>query len=117
MKIENLKPIEWVGTSLADLKTFPDEVCDAVGFALYRAQLGFKHHSAKPLKGFDGVFEIVSNHLTDTYRAVYAVKIGATIYVLHAFQKKSKQGIKTPKSDVNLIKQRLKIAQSLAKEV
>jgi phage-related protein len=67
--------------------------------------------SAKPFKGVaSGVYEIVKRYDTDTYRAVYAVKIGERIYILHAFQKKSKQGIKTPQSDVDLIKQRYKDA-------
>ena len=85
-----------------------------MGYALYRAQVGAKHESAKPLKGFGGagVLEIVSNHVGDTFRTVYTVKFASAIYVLHAFQKKSKAGIKTPTEDLELIRRRLKMAES-----
>lgn len=71
------------------------------------------HNSAKPLKGFGGanVVELVDDHQGDTYRAVYTVKFESAIYVLHAFQKKSKQGIKTPQADIDLVKRRLKAAE------
>jgi phage-related protein len=84
-----------------------------VGYALYLAQCGEKHPSAKPLKGFKGagVLEVVEDFDGDTYRAVYTVKLEAVVYVLHVFQKKSKQGIATPKQDINLIEMRLKRAQ------
>ena len=83
-----------------------------MGYALYQAQLGLKAVSAKPLQGFGGagVLEIVEDHQTDTYRAVYTVKFSEFIYVLHAFQKKSKKGSATPKSDIELIKRRLNAA-------
>ncbi|MBI1930687.1 type II toxin-antitoxin system RelE/ParE family toxin [Candidatus Poribacteria bacterium] len=110
-----IKPVVWVGTSHDDLKQFPDDVQDEMGYALYVAQMGDKHPKAKLLKGFSGVWEIRSDYATDTYRAVYATKIGDAIYALHAFQKKSKRGISTPKKEVDLIRQRLKIAQELAK--
>jgi phage-related protein len=108
-----LKPVIWIGSSLKDLQSFPDEVMDFVGYALYEAQMGSKGRTAKPLSGFRsaGVVEIVKDFNTDTYRAVYTVKFGSLIYVLHAFQKKSKQGIATPKSDIALIKARLKLAE------
>lgn len=84
-----------------------------MGYALYQAQLGLKDLSAKPLRGFSGagVIEIVEDHQTDTYRAVYTVKFSEFVYVLHAFQKKSKKGRATPKSDIELIKRRLNVAQ------
>lgn len=110
-----IKPTVWVGTSLEDLKEFPNQVQREVGYALYQAQIGEKHHKTKPLKGFSGVMEIVSNYATDTYRAVYATKIGDAIYVLHTFQKKSKRGVRTPKKEIDLILRRLKMAQELAK--
>jgi len=80
---------------------------------LYQAQLGLKSPSAKPLGGFGsaGILEIVEDHQSDTYRAVYTVKFSEMVYVLHAFQKKSKKGISTPKSDVDLIKRRLRAAE------
>ncbi|MCG6133068.1 MAG: type II toxin-antitoxin system RelE/ParE family toxin [Nostoc sp. LLA-1] len=109
----SLKPIEWVANSLEDLKDFPEDVQQVVGYALYLAQCGEKHPSAKPLQGFKGagVLEVVEDFDGDTYRAVYTVKLAGVIYVLHAFQKKSKQGIATPKQDVDLIESRLKRAK------
>lgn len=108
-----LKPIEWVGSSLEDLKEFPEDVRQTMGYALYLAQSGEKSPSAKPLKGFKGtgVLEIVENFDSDTYRAVYTVKLAGVVYVLHAFQKKSKKGIATPKQDIELIESRLKRAR------
>lgn len=108
-----LKPVEWVGSSLDDLKEFPEEVQRVMGYALYLAQCGEKHDSVKPLKGFKGagVLEIVEDFDSDTYRAVYTVKLADVIYVLHAFQKKSKRGISTPKKDIELIEARLKRAK------
>ena len=109
-----IKPLVWVGSSHEDLKGFPSDVQHEMGYALYVAQQGDKHPKAKPLKRFSGVMEIRSRYLTNTYRAVYATKIGDAIYVLHAFQKKSKRSIQTPQKEINLIKRRLKIAQDLA---
>jgi phage-related protein len=105
-----------VGSSLDDLRQFPEDVKDEIGYALYLAQIGQKYLKAKPLKELNGVMEIVSDYQRDTYRAVYAVKLGDHVYVLHAFQKKSKKGISTPKQEIDLIKKRLKVAQVLAKE-
>ena len=108
-----VKTIVWIGSSRNDLKSFPAEVKDVIGYALYQAQVGRKAPSAKPLHGFGGagVLEIVEDHRTDTYRAVYTVKFSELVYVLHAFQKKSKKGIATPKSDIDLIKKRLRMAE------
>lgn len=107
-----LKPLKWVGSSLDDLKQFPDEVKRTVGFALDFAQRGTKHDKAKPLKGNDfkgaSTLEVVEDYDGNTYRAVYTVKLKDAIYVLHCFQKKSKTGISTPKTDIDLIKKRLK---------
>jgi phage-related protein len=106
-----LRSLVWMGDSLDNLREFPPEVRTAVGYALQLVQAGETPMSAKPFKGVaSSVYEIVKRYDTDTYRAVYAVKIGERIYILHAFQKKSKQGIKTPQSDVDLIKQRYKDA-------
>lgn len=109
MASRSIKPLAWVGSSKGDLHKFPDEVKDLMGYALYLAQTGGKHPAAKPLKGFTGagVLEIVEDYRSDTYRAVYTVKFGDAIYVLHAFQKKSKSGIATPQKDIDLIKSRL----------
>ena len=89
-----------------------------MGFALYQAQIGRMHGSAKPLKGFGGasVVEIVDDCQGDTYRAIYTVKFANAIYVLHAFQKKSKHGIKTPQAEIDLLKRRLKSAEEDHKE-
>ena len=112
-----MKEVIWVGSSLEDLIEFPEDVQDEVGYALYQAQLGLKARNAKLLAGIEsGILEIVSDCDKNTYRAVYATKIGEIIYVLHCFQKKSKQGIATPKQEINLIRQRLKDAKQLEKE-
>lgn len=107
----------WIGSARKDLKTFPEEVQDLFGYALYLAQMGGKHPDAKPLKGFGGagVLEIVDDHQGGAYRAVYTVRMRESVYVLHAFQKKSVAGIATRKEDIDLIKQRLKQAQELYK--
>jgi phage-related protein len=107
------KPVEWVGSSYKDYRGFPDLVQDAMGFALYLAQLGEMSAAAKPLKGFGGagIVEIVEDHDGNAYRAVYTVKFAGAIYVLHAFHKKSRKGIKTPQDDIELIKRRLRVAE------
>ena len=110
---QHLKPLYWISSSLEDLKSCPSTVQDDIGYALHRAQEGKRHPKAKILKGFGGggVLEIMENDDGNTYRAVYTVKFALAIYVLHVFQKKSKSGIATPKSDVELMKQRLKLAE------
>jgi phage-related protein len=107
-------PVYWVGSSKDDLSAFPDPVKEVMGFALYQAQAGEKHGAAKPLKGFGGagVLEIVEDHDGETYRGVYTVKFSNAIYVLHAFQKKSRKGIATPKADIDLIRKNLKVAEA-----
>jgi phage-related protein len=107
-----MRELHWIGTSLEDVRSFPDDVQDGIGYALYLAQIGQKSPSAKPLKGFAGasVLEIVEDFDSDTYRAVYTVRLKTGIYVLHAFQKKSTRGIKTSRRDLNLIESRLKEA-------
>jgi phage-related protein len=106
------KPVRWVGSSRSDLREFPDEARRNVGFALSFAQIGEKHPAAKPFRGFKGagVLEIVEDHRGDTYRAVYSVRFAEAIYVLHAFKKKSKTGIKTPQHEMALIQRRLMAA-------
>ena len=110
------KPVYWVASSKKDLVVLPDEVQDVFGYALHLAQEGKKHEQAKPLKGFGGagVLEVVEDHRGDTYRAVYTVKFQNAVYVLHCFQKKSAHGIETPKPDMELIRARLKAAQTHA---
>ena len=108
------RPIRWLGSSLNDLRKFPKEVAREIGYALWFAQAGDKHPSAKPLKGYRGarVLEVVEDHAGNTYRAVYTVRFARAIYVLHVFQKKSKSGIKTAAHEIELVKSRLKWAKS-----
>ena len=97
--------------------SLPELVRDVFGYALHMSQVGKKHGQAKPLKGFGGagVLEVVENQFGNTYRAVYTVKLADGVYVLHCFQKKSTSGIATPKPDMDLIHERLKVAQEYAK--
>lgn len=106
------KPVHWVGSSKRDLLDFPEEVVDDIGFALGVVQYGGRPPSAKPWKGLgSGVSEIVEDDASGTYRAVYTVRFGEAIYVLHAFQKKSPSGIRTARRDIELVEERLKAAK------
>lgn len=107
-----LKPIIWIASTKDDLISLPDNVRDEIGHALYQAQKGEKSNKAKPFKGFGNasVLEIVESDIGGTYRAVYTVKFKEAIAVLHVFQKKSKEGKATPKQEVDLIKNRFKLA-------
>ncbi|OGI41841.1 MAG: addiction module toxin RelE [Candidatus Muproteobacteria bacterium RBG_16_64_11] len=109
----DIRPVVWIGTSRRDLRKLPGGVQDVFGYALYLAQIGKKHLSAKPLKGFGGasVLEVVEDYRGDTYRAVYTVKFAEVVYVLHVFQKKATHGIATPRQEIELIRERLKRAQ------
>lgn len=115
----SLKPLCWVGSSRRDLLSLPDPVVDFFGFALYLAQDGRKHEQAKPLSGFGsaGVLEVVEDWNRGTYRAVYTVRFEIAVFVLHVFQKKSKRGAATPKADLDLIRERLRAAEQVAKEL
>jgi len=108
-----LKPVRWIGSSLKDLRAFPAEVRKEVGYAIYAAQKGHTDPAAKPMKGFPGasVMEIVAPFDGDTWRTVYTVRLKGVIYVLHAFQKKSKSRIATPKREIDLIHRRLATAE------
>jgi phage-related protein len=112
-----LKPVIWMGSSRRDFRAMPDLVRAHMGYAVYVAQLGGKHRDAKPLKGFGGagVLEVVKDYQGDTFRAVYTVRFEDAIYVLHAFQKKSKTGRETPKADMAVIIMRLQQAERLYK--
>jgi phage-related protein len=107
------KPLFWMSSTHDELRRFPQEVRQVMGYALYLAQCGDKHLDAKPLKGFGGagVLEVVADHDGDTYRAVYTVRFADAVYALHAFQKKSKRGVATPKREIERIRQRLRQAQ------
>lgn len=116
-KQSGLKPLEWVGSARTDLVAFPKDVRKAVGYSLHLAQAGEKPPDAKPLRGFGGagVLEIIENSVGDAYRVVYTVRFEKAIFVLHAFQKKSKKGVATPKPDLDLIKRRLAAAEQFYK--
>jgi phage-related protein len=113
-----LKPVIWLGSSRDDLCRLSDAVQDEVGYALYFAQQNRRHPSAKVLKGFGGagVLEIIEDDGGGTYRAVYTVKYAGAVYVLHVFQKKSKKGIQTPWTEMDLIHRRLAAAESHYRE-
>lgn len=108
------KTIHFVGASKKDIRTFPAEVRLDMGYALFQVQNGAKPAAAKPLKGFGGagVLEVIENFDGNAYRAVYTVKFSQCVYVLHCFQKKSKHGIATPIKEIELIRQRLKTAET-----
>lgn len=107
-----LRPLLWVASSKRNYGDFPAHVQDTLGFELLLAQTGQHPPSAKPLKGLGGgTVELIEDFDGDTYRAVYSVRFSEAMYVLHAFKKKSKQGGKTPQSDIDLIKRRLRDAE------
>lgn len=112
-----IKPLEWIPAAKKALKAMPDAVQDDFGYALYLAQVGEKSDAAKPLHGFGsaGVLEIVEDFDRATYRAIYTVEFDDAIYVLHCFQKKAKQGSKTPKQDIDLVRDRLKEAERISR--
>lgn len=112
-----MKKLLWLGSTKKDLRAMPSDVQDTFGYALHLAQTGKKHEQTKPLKGFGsaGVLEVVEGSGGGTFRAVYTVKFGDAVYVLHCFQKKSRHGIATPKPDMDLIRERLKAAEAHAK--
>ena len=106
------RPLLWIGSSRKDYAAFPPKVQEAFGFELFLAQTGQHPQSAKPLKGMgSGVLELIDMFDGDAYRAVYTIRFEAAVYVLHSFMKKSKQGIKTPQGDIELVKRRLRDAE------
>lgn len=117
--LTNEKPLEWIASSYKDLLALPAEVRQRFGFALSLAQLGDRYEKTRILRGFGGagVLEIVEDHIGDTYRAVYTVKFEEAVFVLHCFQKKSKSGIATAQTDMEIIRTRLKIATARAEEL
>ena len=111
-----MKKLTWLADSRSNLKAFPAGVQDDIGYTLYAAQLGEMSARAKPMQGFGGgVVEIAAQDASGTYRAVYTVSIGDSIYVIHAFQRKSKSEIATPQSELDLVRQRLKQLRSEVK--
>jgi phage-related protein len=112
------RSLVWLGSSRRDLRAFPRQARREIGVALYAAQQGETDPVAKPLKGFGGasVMEIVSEDQRGAWRAVYTIRFVEAVYVLHAFQKKSRRGIATPKQEIELIKRRLVEAARLHRE-
>lgn len=103
------RPVWWLDTALKDFMRFPEEVRERCLRALTFAADGSMSLEAKPLRGLgSGVFEIAVRFRGNAYRVVYAVQLADAIWVVHAFQKKSTQGIKTPKHEIDLVKARLK---------
>lgn len=113
------KPLEWIASSYKDLMALPPDVRRRFGYALSLAQMGDQDDAAKVLKGFGGagVLEVIEDNVGGTYRAVYTVKFTEAVFVLHCFQKKSKSGIATPKTDMDIIRARLKVAEVMAQEL
>jgi len=109
------KQLVWVGSSRRELREFPTAVRRSFGVALFAVQLGETPLDAKPLRGFGGagVLELIEDHRGDTYQMAYTVRFANRIYVLHAFQKKSKRGIATPRREIELIRERLKWAERI----
>lgn len=112
-----MKKLFWLGSTKKDLMQMPADVQDTFGYALHLAQNGKKHQQAKPLKGFGsaGVLEVVEDARSGTYRAVYTIQLMEGVYVLHCFQKKSVHGIATPKQEMDLIRERLRSAETHAR--
>jgi phage-related protein len=111
------KPLVWMGSSRKDLKALPRDVVKLFGYALYVVQAGGRHEQTKVLRGFGdaSVLEVIESTNRSTYRAVYTIRFIDAVYVLHVFQKKSKSGLATPKSDLDLIEQRLKQAAAVSR--
>lgn len=109
---DTTKFVRWVGSSKEDLSAFPDIVKRRMGLALFEAQQGRRAIFAKPLKGYGGagVLEVVDDFDGDTFRTVYTVRFADIVYVLHAFQKKSKRGVATPRTEMALVSGRLRRA-------
>jgi phage-related protein len=115
-KMKNTRPISWIKAARTDFENFPEVVQHDMLTALTVAAEGEKSDNAKPFRGIDGgVFEIALRHRGEAFRVIYAVKIGTDIWVVHAFQKKSKSGIKTPQMDIDLIRERLKQLKEVLK--
>jgi phage-related protein len=117
--VDKEKQLKWIAGSYKDLMALPLDVRKFFGYALDFAQHGGQHDAAKVLKGFGGagVLEVVEDDADGTYRAVYTVKFAEAVFVLHCFQKKSKSGIATPKTDMDIIRARLKVAEAMAQEL
>ncbi|MFW7343843.1 type II toxin-antitoxin system RelE/ParE family toxin [Pollutimonas sp. H1-120] len=119
MSSSSERPLIWLGSSKKNLLAMPISVRKFFGHALDTAQRGEQHPSAKVLKGFGSasLLEVVEDEAGSSYRAVYTVRFTEAIFVLHAFQKKSRRGIETPKTEMAIIRQRLKLAATVARDI
>ena len=117
-EISSERPLLWVASSKRDLLDMPPDVVDDFGFGFYQAQIGKHPDIGKTLSGFGGahVVELIIDHKRGAFRGVYTVRFPEVVVVLHAFQKKSKKGIETPKQDLELIRSRLKLAEEMYRE-
>jgi phage-related protein len=117
--IMSQKPLIWISSSKKDLLSFPQDVKSTMGYALRLAQTGNRYQHTKTLKGFQnsGIIEIIDTHASGTYRVMYTITMPQAVFVLHAFQKKSTQGIKTAQKDIELVKDRLKQAHEIYKDM
>ena len=111
------KPLVWMGGSKKDLLKLPSSVIDVFGYALYLAQTGGRHTDSRTLRGFGdaSVIEAVQSASAGTYRAVYTVRFPEKVFVLNVFQKKSTAGIATPRTDMDIIRARLRMAEALVR--
>ena len=107
--MRDARPVSWIKAARRDFEQFPEDVQSDMRDALTLAAEGQMSGKTKPFKGVEGgVFEIALRHRGDAFRAIYAVKIDVDIWVIHAFQKKSKSGVKTPQAEIEVIRERLK---------
>ncbi len=114
-KVTKPRSVIWLVDTLERLTGFPPVVRKELGFALYQAQIGQQHESAKMLHGFaETVWQVRADDRSGTYRAMYVAQFGNAIYVLNAFQKKATSGIATTRRDLDLIRYRLQLARKLA---
>jgi phage-related protein len=113
------RPVMWMGSSRKDLIALPPPVVDTFGYGIYLAQIGKRHENSRVLRGFGdaGVVELIESQRGSTFRAVYTVRFGVAVFVLHVFRKKAKHGVSTPKKEIDLITQRLLRAAEIAKEM
>ena len=114
----DLRPLLWVASSKRDFIEMPEDVIADFGHWLFQVQKGKTPKNAKPLSGFGGaqVLELWRDHADGTFRTVYTIKYEEVVVILHAFQKKSKKGIETPKQDIDLIHSRVKLAEGMYRE-
>ncbi len=113
MHQQKMKALYFTEQSEKRLEEFPEKVKKRIMHVLLQVQEGIKNRNTKSLSGSNGVREIVSRHDGNTYRTFYTTKFKGVVFVLHAFQKKAKHGIKTPRKEIKLAQDRMKVAQEI----